>query len=114
MPVQEEQDIALIKRATILGDVLRLLAEIMSDWDNGFAGPATQDSFLVQDIGCTSGDLVPLEIALEDHFKTRPLNCHELFVKPDGRVVDVKVSELVDFLYTRFANRQRSSTAAGD
>jgi acyl carrier protein len=88
-------------KETILGDLLKILEEMTSDWEMEFAGAIGPETHLVADLSFESIDVVNLAITIEEHFQRRNLPFQKLVMTPDGRYVDdLCVSELVDFLCT--------------
>jgi acyl carrier protein len=88
------------EKDAILGDVLRILDDLTSDWEMEFAGKLGPETHLVADLAFASIDVVQLAVAIEEHFKRTRLPFQKLFMTNDREYVeDLQVSELVNFLY---------------
>lgn len=88
-----------LEKYAILGEVLKILEDMTSDWEMGFAGKIGSETRLVADLAFESLDVVQLAVAIEEHFKRSGLPFQKLFMRLDGGYVeDVRVSEVVDFL----------------
>jgi acyl carrier protein len=87
-----------VDESTITQDLVRILEEMTSDWDTGFAGGIGPDTFLVRDLGCESIDVVQFVVAIEECFQRRDLPIEKLLMI-DGRYVDdLRVGDVVTFL----------------
>jgi acyl carrier protein len=83
----------------ILKQILQILRRMTSDWDTGFAGEVGLDTYLVADLNCESLDIVQFVVSLEECFGRRDLPMEKLLMV-DGRYVDdLRVRDVVDFLY---------------
>lgn len=89
---------------TILRDTLRILREMTSGWDMGFAGLIGPETRLGADLALDSMQMIELVIAMEEHFKLQELPFQQLFMSDDREADDPQVSELVDFLYKHLNN----------
>ncbi|RMF84498.1 MAG: acyl carrier protein [Nitrospinota bacterium] len=87
-------------REAILRDLLKILGEMTSDWEGGFAGAIGPETRLAADLALESIHVVQLVVAIERHFQRQDLPFQQLFVPGDRSVDDLRVSDLVDFLYT--------------
>ncbi len=87
----------------VFRDVVHILDDMTSDWDNAYGGGIQPDTRLIADLGFESVDVVQLIVAIEEHFQRRDLPFVEL-VMQDGRYVEeMRVGDIVDFL-TRHLN----------
>lgn len=93
-----------VERNAILDNIISLLKDMTSDWEMGFLNPIGQETLFVADLGFKSIQFVELAIAIESRFKSQNLPFQELFTPDKGEFNDLRVSELVDFLYV-FLNR---------
>jgi len=101
-------------KQAILGDILKILEDMTSDWEMGFAGKIDPETRLVADLAFESLDVVQLAVAIEEHFKSSGLPFQKLFMRRDGGYVDdVRVSEVVDFLYNHINDRGSRKEALG-
>ena len=90
-----------IEKDAISGKVLEILESVTSDGESGFAGAIGPETCLSADLAFASFELVQLATAIEEIFDRPSLPFHRLFIKADGSYIsDLRVSELVDFLYT--------------
>jgi acyl carrier protein len=93
------------EKQAILGEILKILEDMTSDWEMGFAGKIGPETRLVADLAFESLDVVQLAVAIEEHFKSSGLPFQKLFMRRDGGYVDdVRVSEVVDFLFNHINN----------
>ncbi len=88
------------EREAILGDILKILEEMTSDWEMGFAGKIGPETRLVADLAFESIDVVQLAVSLQEHFHQPNLPFQKLLMTAEGRYVDdLRISELSDFVY---------------
>ncbi len=85
---------------TILHDLLKILKDMPSDWESGFSGTIGADTRLEADLALESIQIVQLIIAIEKHFQRQGLPFQTLFMSDDRNVDDLRVSDVVEFLYT--------------
>jgi acyl carrier protein len=85
----------------ILTDLVRILEDMTPDWDMGFAGPIGPETRLEADLSFKSIQVVQLIIAIEERFQRQELPFQKLLMPDDRTVSDVRVAEVVDFLYTQ-------------
>ena len=82
---------------SILGDVLALLKELARDWE--YSGEITPDTWLFADLGFESIDAVILASFVQKHYG-RPFPFPQLLAEIGKREVkDLRISELVGFIY---------------
>ena len=87
-------------RDTILHDLIKIIEEMSCDWENGLSGTVGSETRLVADLALTSIQIVQLVIAVEKHFQRQGLPFQTLFLSDDRNVDDLRVSDVVEFLYT--------------
>jgi acyl carrier protein len=81
----------------ILTDVLNLLNQLARDWE--YSGEITSDTWLFTDLGFESIDAVILASFVQEHYG-RPFPFPQLLAEIGERdVKDLRISELVDFIY---------------
>jgi acyl carrier protein len=96
---------ARIDKDVIRSDLIKILEDMTSEWEMEFAGAIGPESRLMADLEFTSIDVVELAISIEEHFHRANLPYQKLVMTADGRYVDdLRVSEVVDFLYTHVNN----------
>jgi acyl carrier protein len=93
---------ARFTKDAILADILEILEDMTSDWDMGFAGKISPETRLAADLAFESIQVVQLGIAIEERFHAQELPFQELFMLDDRNGRDLRVADLVDFLYTQF------------
>ncbi|MGH8549675.1 MAG: acyl carrier protein [Methylococcales bacterium] len=81
-----------------LQSVIKILTEITSEWDTGFAGGISETTTLVNDLGFESIDIVYLLSAIEQHYGRRDFPFEDLLMEDGRHVDDLRVSQIVDFL----------------
>ena len=64
-----------------------------------FSNPIGPETLMAADLGLESIQLVQLAVATEAHFNNKDLPFQELFMMDKDEFDDLRVSELVDFLY---------------
>jgi len=88
-----------ISRETILSDLLRMIADIVQDWDLDFAGGLSPGTRLVSDLGFQSIDVVMLIGEIQKHYDTRNLPFERLLIR-DGRYVpEIRIADVADFVH---------------
>lgn len=98
---------------TILVDIVKILEDMTADWETGFAGAIGPETYLVADLGFGSVDVVELIVSIEEHFNRPRIAFQELLMTADGRYIDdLRVSELVSFLYTQLNSPQLSVSSS--
>ena len=95
-----------VTQEVVLTDVLNLLKELARDWE--YSGEITPDTWLFADLGFESIDAVILASFVQEHYG-RPLPFPQLLAEIGQKSVkDLRISELVDFIYLHL-----NSAAAG-
>ena len=84
----------------ILGKLVHILEEMSSEWEMGFSDDIGPQTRLIADLAFNSINFVQLAAAIEEHFRQNDLPFQSLIMADDYVVDDLKVSDLVDFLYT--------------
>lgn len=87
-----------VNRETILRGVLKILTGMTADWQMGFAGPTGPETRLGADLAFESLEIVQLVVAIRKYFNRQDLPFRELFLRQDGPIDDLRVSDVVDFL----------------
>ena len=86
-----------VTKDAVLSDVLNLLKQLARDWE--YSGEITPDTFLFADLGFESIDAVVLASFVQEHYG-RPFPFPQLLAEIGHRQVkDLKISELVAFIY---------------
>ncbi len=81
----------------ILTDVLGLLNQLARDWE--YSGEINAETWLFADLGFESIDAVILASFVQEHYG-RPFPFPQLLAEIGERdVKDLRISELVDFIY---------------
>ena len=76
-------------------DLQRLIASLSDDWE--YSGPITQETYLIQDLGFESIDIVILCTNVEQHYN-RTLPFAECLAEIGQREIrDIRMDELVEF-----------------
>lgn len=89
-----------LDKDTILRDLVKILKDMPSDWENGFSDTIGADTRLVVDLALESIQIVQLVIAIEKHFQRQGLPFQTLFLSDGYNVDDIRVADIVEFLYT--------------
>lgn len=84
---------------TIQCDLLKILKAMPSDWEGGFSGTIGMETRLIADLALESIQIVHLVLAIEKHFQRQGLPFQKLFLPEDRDINDLRVSDLVEFLY---------------
>ncbi len=102
-----ERAAAGIPAAAVTVALLRIVTDMVTDWDiEGGAALAT-GTRLVADLGFVSVDLIHLIVAIEEHFGHRRLDFQELLMR-EGRYVDeLTVGEVATFVTAKLAGGQK-------
>jgi len=88
-----------LSKELILKSIIGILKDMTCDCDMELGEAIGADTKLISDLAFGSIDVVQFVIAIEERFKRRGLPFEEL-VMTDGRYADeIKVSDVVDFLY---------------
>lgn len=83
----------------ILKDLLVILNDVTPGWETGFAGMIRPETRLGADLAFESIHLVRLAVAIQERFRRQNLPFQELLIRDDGIVDDLRVKDVVDFLY---------------
>ncbi|MDY6862245.1 MAG: acyl carrier protein [Thermodesulfobacteriota bacterium] len=85
------------EKETIFRDILKVLDKLSEDWE--YSGEITPDTYVLADLELESIDMVVLGERLEENYK-QSLPFAEYFSELSQRESpDIKISELVDFIY---------------
>lgn len=87
------------EKEAILSYISNLVEDTASFREVGFSDQIGPETFLVADLGLKSIQMVKMVLELEAHFNKSDLPFQELFMADKEGAYDLKVSELVDFLY---------------
>ena len=90
---------AVFEKDALLSYISSLIQDMASFWEVGFSDRIGPETRLVADLGLKSIQMVKMVLEIETHFKKNDLPFQELFMLKKDGVYDLKVSELVDFLY---------------
>ena len=94
-----------LDKDAILDDIRKILHDMTSDWEMAFADAIGPETRLMADLTFESIDVVQLAVAIEEHFNRSNLPFQKLLMTADGRYVDdLRLSELVNFVYTQLNN----------
>ena len=84
-------------REQIAADLEHIFRDTMGDWE--YSGEITAETRLFADLGLESIDMVALGAAIEEHYgRTFPF-AQWLSQLREQQVDDIRVSEVVEFLY---------------
>ena len=86
-------------RETIIGDVIRMLKDMPSDWEQEFSETIGPETRLFADLSLESIQIVQLAISIERHFQRQGLPFHKLFMSDERDINNLRVSDLGEFLY---------------
>lgn len=79
-------------------DVIEVLKDLTSDWEDAFSGDVSRDTRLIDDLGFESIDVVHLITAIEQKYERRDLPFEKLLMV-EGRYKDeLTVAEIAEFL----------------
>jgi acyl carrier protein len=97
----------------VLGEIVEILEGMLSEWE-GFEGEIGPETLLVNDLACSSVEIVELAVTIEDHFDAPNLPFQELLMTANGQYIDdLRVSELADFVSSACAGRAAERKVAG-
>ena len=87
-------------KTTIFNDILATLERVGEDWE--YSDEITLDTFLLEDLGLESIDVVVLGEFLEEHYgQSFPFT--EYFTElAQQEIRDIRMSNLVDFIHAHF------------
>lgn len=86
-------------REVIARDVIRILYDMIGDWETDFQGAIGPETTLIGDLTFESIDIVQLGGLLEEHFQQENLPFEKLLLVNGRYVEDLHVGQIVDFLY---------------
>jgi acyl carrier protein len=84
---------------SLLNDIVALVDQIMTGGDLGFEQSIGPESFLGADLGFKSIDAVNLISEIQQKYDRTALPFEELFLRNSSEIQDIRLSELVDFLF---------------
>ncbi len=87
------------EKDALLSYISNLIEDTASFREVGFSDRIGPETLLVADLGLKSIQMVKMILELEAHFNKKDLPYQELFMMDKEGGFDLKVSELVDFLY---------------
>ena len=93
-----------IDRQTIQADVLDMIDETTSEWENRYETSIGPETYLGDDLAFKSIDLVRLVTAIQQRYTQKLLPFQDLFMDGDKVRQDIQVSEIVEFLLTNLNN----------
>ena len=93
---------SVISQDVVMTDVLNLLKQLARDWE--YSGEITPDTFLFADLGFESIDAVILTSFVQEHYG-RSFPFPQLLAEVGHRdVKDIKIGELVSFIYSHLTS----------
>ena len=78
--------------------IVGILADMVRDWDVPGHTEITGATRLVDDLGCSSIDIISLVVAIEEAYGTRKLGFAELLIREGQYVSDLEIAELARFV----------------
>jgi acyl carrier protein len=93
----------------VLQDVVRILEDMLDEEDD-YEGSIGADTLLVQDLDCSSLEIVELAVSIEDHFDAPNLPFQHLLMTPEGRYIDdLRVGDLARFVSSQIGSAAREA-----
>lgn len=89
-------------RDAIMDDVKDILAELLTEWETQFEAGIGPETLLGADLSLGSIDIVRLISDIQQRYAHQVIPFQELFMRDDEIIQDLRVAELVDFLYRHF------------
>ena len=86
-------------KEAIMNDVARIIGELLSEWEMQFEASIGSETLLGADLAFGSIDIVRLISEIQQLYVHQLIPFQELFMRDDEIVVDLRVSDLVDFLH---------------
>lgn len=86
-------------KSSILESIILIMKNLRSDWEMEFSNPLGPETLLVADLKLESIHLVQMVAEVEAFFKNMDLPFQELLMADKTEPYDLRVSEIVDFLY---------------
>ena len=96
-------EFAVCAPATIERDLIAMLQSMVSDWDLDPGLCIGPDTRLVNDLDCSSIDIVQLIVMIQEHFDRRDLPFEHLLLHAGQYVDDIRVSDFTGFLATHLS-----------
>jgi acyl carrier protein len=84
-------------------EIVRIISEMISDWDVGDDDPIGLETRLVADLECGSVDIIHLVIAIEEHFNRSRMGFQELLMKDNRYVDDLTIGQIAAFVSRKLA-----------
>lgn len=84
---------------TVLQEVLKIIKDLPSDWEKEFSNIIGKETRLFADLALESIQIVQLAVSIERHFQKQGLPFQKLFLSSDREIVNLRISDLVEFLY---------------
>lgn len=85
-------------RAAIVYDLIRLIGDVVQDWDLDLSGGLREETRLVADLGFQSIDVVMLIGEIHRLYGRRNLPFERLLVRGGSYAPEIRISEVADFL----------------
>jgi acyl carrier protein len=82
--------------SAVLARVAGVVQDVVKDWD--VPDEIAASTRLVDDLGCSSVDIINIVVAVEEEFGTRHLGFAELLFRNNRYVDDVTVGEIARFV----------------
>lgn len=96
-----------LSRERIFNDLIEMLHALSEDWE--YSEPITETTYLIEDLGFESIDIVILCTNVENHYG-KPLPFAEFLAEIGQREVrDIRIDELVDFFHAQLGNGSPAS-----
>ena len=89
-------------RDEIMKDVTDILTELLTEWETQFGAGIGPETLLGADLSLGSIDIVRLISEIQQRYAYQAIPFQELFIRGDEIIQDLRVAELVDFLYRHF------------
>jgi acyl carrier protein len=86
-----------ISRDQLFNDLLTILDELSEDWE--YSGEISLETTFLEDMGFESIDVVAFGMAIEEHYKQAFPFAEFLAAVGQREVQDIRVGEIVDFIY---------------
>jgi len=100
-------DMTQVNKESVYKDIIGILDKLSEDWE--YSEEITPDTYLIDDLGFESIDLVVLGTTIEKLYK-EPLPFAQFFVEVGQREVrDICLGELVDFVFRNLNGMSGSS-----
>ena len=93
-----------LSKRSIFESIVHIMKNLRSDWEMEFANPIGPGTLLAADLKLESIHLVQMVAEVEAFYKNTDLPFQELFMADKTEPFDLRVSEIVDFLYLHLNN----------